>query len=71
MRRLEYALRQIEALIATLPRSLWSPELQAEWDELVEDSARTLLELHEMGLVRIYWAADGGIAAEVLDRVLH
>jgi hypothetical protein len=64
---IEDMVRQIEAL----PRSLWSPALQAEFEQLVELSARMLLDLREMGLVRIYLDADGYIATEMLDRRLQ
>jgi hypothetical protein len=67
LEEIEDALRQIESW----PRSLWPPALQAELEELAERAARTLLELREMGLVRIYLDADGYIAAEMLDRVRH
>jgi hypothetical protein len=67
LEEIEDALRQLEVL----PPALWSPELRAKHAQLVERSARLLIELHERGWIRLYTNADGKIAAEFLSRPLH
>jgi hypothetical protein len=64
---IEDAVRRLEVL----PYALWSPETRAEFDALVDEAARMLLELHDRGWIEFVRHQDGTITAELLERVRH
>jgi hypothetical protein len=67
---IEKALEALGPFLA-LPLALRPPELQAEFEKLIDSAVSCLSELSELGLIRLYWDADGSIAAEFLRRVEH
>jgi hypothetical protein len=64
---IEDAARQLEVV----PYALWTDEMRAEFDALVEDALRTLAKLQALGRIKLVRTADGRLEAEVLDRVRH
>jgi hypothetical protein len=67
LEEIEDAVRRLEAV----PYALWSPGMRAQFDLLVEQSARMLLDLHDRGLIRFGRTADGRLDAVLLERVRH
>jgi hypothetical protein len=63
---------EFEAMVeAIAAASLSSPAIRAELAALADEAARFLAAMQEQGHLRLVRLADGGIAAELLQRSVH